>query len=267
MLKKNDEEQKSAFEQLEREMFYGDHEKRKRDNETIFLFGVPNVISMFQACLVVGLEPRLWERFIDTYFRIKKVECITCELVEALTYCEVHSKELYLSILCKFNKLKIKGNMNDKKVYIRFLQKYLRLMFQFGYTRMNGGNSLENLDKMTEGFMEEWIDPLVLDELCDMRNRLPIQGIREDIQILIMFVEKNKDMIKNKEKLEPRKNFDARFGTISQESPVKRINAFTGTDEEFYKLVKDAYDKDEISAYEVGLLDRLQKEEDIERFN
>ena len=190
-------------------MYYG--KNMERDNHTIFRFLIPPKYDVFQAFNIYENNPDNWVKLIDLYFQLDEITEITPDLIEILCRCNVSYKKVYLHILNKFNNLKVVGYLQDEKCYLRFLDKYLSAISMLRYIDTR---EVEWLDAAPD----EWsvIQKEVFEELktklIDFSSESPIDTIKDEVKLMIAFIDKNIEIINSPKRVEK----------ISEKSNVKR---------------------------------------------
>lgn len=264
VLSKPLKQQEQAFEKLWDDIFYGRcRESEKGDNETIFLLGVPSMLSLFQANRVAGITGEQWIMLIRFYLRYKKVESITPELIECLNYCALGDRKTYLDILREFNQLKVEGNMNSHKAYQTFLDEYLSAFSVLGYVDTHEVRAIRNMveEEIDAAYVQGAVFEPLKRDLEELKRGIPITAIGEEIDVLLGFLAKNMELVqfdRQLEKPEMKVKTEMRSVLRNQHS-IDQLNALKVDDNEFNKRVWEMYEKKEITAYEVAKLERFRK--------
>lgn len=191
-------------EQFEKyEIFFGKmHEgKLDRNSKTIFRIGVPDEMDLFRAFDIYEDDSEEWIKLIDFFFRYKKINEITPLLMEILVLCRIDKRKIFLYLLKRFNELNVVGNLNKVESYNVFLKKYLSAFSSLGYINVG---SLFELD----GQSEDW-NSRAKKVFASLRNRLnelwekaPIEEIKKDVELMILFLKKNEEVVNAKKPLE-----------------------------------------------------------------
>lgn len=258
-MSKKPEEQGKAFEDLWGKIFRGEHGKtEKNDNQTIFRLGVPSMLSLFQANRVAGINAEQWMKFLDFYFEYREVTSITAELIECLNYCDLSQRKTFLHILKKFVALEVTGNMNHHKAYQTFLNHYLTELSDLGYINTGEVVRIRQMDKKVldaEEIKESVIDKLKK-KMLRLRNQIPLAAIQGEIDLILSFLDKNIELMSNKEKLEiPKGGFKSEIHTkLMHQNLVDKIQNMELGDEEFSQEMVKRYEAGELSSYEIGIL-------------
>ena len=246
--------QKEAYESFNKDMFY--ENLYKDDNKTIFLIALDSWFSIFQAFFVSNVDKETWIKLIDFYFDFCAIKEIDHNLVATLRYCNISSNTVYIHILEKFNKLSIIGNMNDKNYYRSFLISYLRNLSSLSYIDTY---DLEFIENCSETGVDVKAANMALDRLNEklalLRERITIVKVSKDIDIVIEFINKNKEIINNEQPFKQkqlRSNSTISSHFINQEE-FDRLLKFKGTDS-FQHEVEKSYKNDKISAHEIAKL-------------
>ena len=254
VLNKPEEEQESAFSIFQVNMF--NEKMRKSGNSTIFRLGRGTYFCLIQAFCMVNVCAENWQKFISFYFRQAKVKEINYDLIDALYYCDLQYKTVYLDLLQRFNQLTIIGNMNKQKNYKSFLIKYLRALSRLIYMDTHelwmiedGEGEIKNIEIICD-----MLDRMKK-KLISLKNSIPISKISIELLTIISFIDKNIEIITNPTDVEfeesPVKvNYNTRF--VNQEE-YDRLKALP-RDEEFLSEIEKSYENDLIGVYEVNKL-------------
>lgn len=259
VLSKKTEEQERAFEDLWGKIFRGEHwETEKNDNRTIFKVGVPSMISLFQANRVAGINAKQWIKFLDFYFEYKKVTSITAELIKCLNYCDLSQRKTFLYILKKFTVLKVAGNMNHHGAYRTFLEHYLTELSGLGYIDTEEVVLIRQMK--TEVLDVNEIKDDVIDKLkkkmLRLRKQIPLAAIRDEIDLILRFLDKNIELMEKEEKLKvPKGSFKSEIHTrLPHQELVDEIQNREFGDEEFSQEIEKYYETGELNLHEIGIL-------------
>lgn len=253
------EEQNNNYEKL-RYDFY--HDNGMLDNKTIERIGINSMISLFKAINIVGIEDEKWKLVIEFCFEYYNIESINLDLIESLIYCNLKSKNTYIFVLEKFNKLCLKGNLNNEEKYILFLKKYLRGIDYFGFIDIyyeecficNSDGKLNNID-----YLEEKTFKTIKERLVKRSKDLDIECITKDIETIIEFINHNINLMKEDyacevdEKIKinmsinPNNKLDKEF-----KEKVKNIS----DDTEFNRKIEEGYITEKLSIKDIEELKR-----------
>lgn len=259
VLSKKPEEQEKAFEDLWGKIFRGEHwETEKNDNGTIFKVGIPSMISLFQANRVAGINAEQWTRFLDFYFKYNEVTSITAELIECLNYCDLSQRKTFLYILKKFVALEITGNMNHHRAYRTFLNHYLTALSGLGYIDTE---EVVRIRQMKEEVLDvdEIKDSVIFKlkkKMLRLRKQIPVVGIRDEIDLLLSFLDKNVELMDKKEKL---KILEGGFKSeihskLPHQELVDEIQNRELDDEGFSKEMEKYHETEKLNLHEIGIL-------------
>ena len=244
---------------------YNEEYKNETGNIVAFYIGIPEFYTLFQAMSIATNKESDWIKFLNFYFSYKKIDSITLDLIRCLEYCNIITKNIYLLIINKFNKLDILQNFNNYESYWRFLRKYLEKLSILGYVNTHNVRSIINFkDKYTYKNIEELkivlFNPLIK-ELEKLKNEMPIEKPKYEIDMYIKFIKKNIDIISKNEgfKEESAIKIDmkphSRF--VNQEE-YDRLNNLKCTEEELLTEIEKSYIENKISAYEISQLDFIK---------
>ena len=253
------EEQRDAYNAFWKRMFDQRNESGDRsDNETIFRFGVPPFIEVFRAFRVVGASSDVWVQLVDFYFSYEKIEEITPDVTATLRYCYFTSKHLYIHVVKKFNDLTLTGNMNDQKPYTSFLLYFLEALSHFGYLNTPDIMWMIQSEKDIKSQMESVL--YILDDyikkLTQLRENVPISQAQDNIDIVISFIEKNKEIIESAKKLKSLgpgiKTTMSSFNPRQEE--IDRLAGLKTDKERFLPEAEKSYAEEKITVAEISRL-------------
>lgn len=253
---------------------YNEEYKNKTGNIVAFYIGISGFYTLFQAMSIATNKESDWIKFLNFYFNYKKIDTITLDLIRCLDYCNIITKNIYLLIINKFNKLDILQNFNNYESYWRFLRKYLEKLSILGYVNTHNVRSIINFkEKYTYKNIEELkialFDPLI-NELEKLKNDMPIEKPKYEIDMYIKFIKKNIELISKNEgyKEESAIKIDmkphSRF--VNQEE-YDRLNNLKCTEEELLIEIEKSYQENKITAYEISQLDFLKNKLKAKKVN
>ena len=258
-MSKKPEEQEKAFEDLWGKIFRGEHwETEKNDNGTIFKVGISSMISLFQANRVAGINAEQWTRFLDFYFKYNEVTSITAELIECLNYCDLSQRKTFLYILKKFVALEVTGNMNHHRAYRTFLNHYLTALSGLGY--IDTGEVVRIRQMKEEVLDVDEIKDFVIFKLkkkmLRLRKQIPVVGIRDEIDLILSFLDKNVELMDKKEKLRiPEGGFKSEIHSkLPHQELVDEIQNRELDDEGFSRKMEKYHETEELNLHEIGIL-------------
>lgn len=247
-------DQKQAFYNFWNCMF---NESLYKNNHTIQKLGERGTTCIFKALYVAqsAVSSEDWINWINLYFDIEDIKKINNSFIDDIYYCNINNNKVYIHMLNKFNNLKIIGNMNNDKIYKRFLIKYLRVLSALGYIDTYAidyfSPDTDNIDiQMTSSGLD--VFKRKLEEL--KRNiGTTVNQIKNDIETIIQFIEKNKEIINISEPLNRPKS-----PIVSTTSTTKFIHQdefdrllSIQDNKKFLQELDKSYSDSKISAYEV----------------
>ena len=252
------EMQKEKYHELSMKMY---HEDFERDNRTIFRIGIPGELELFRAFDIYESDSKEWIKLIDFYFEQKNIKEITLDLIEALTLCRLDKRKVYLHILKKFNDLQIVGNLNKYESYNDFLKKYLSAFSRLGFINtpdmyLLDGQPEDGASRAESVFLS------LSNKLRNLQKKSPIQQMRGDIDLMIRFLEKNRELVGTL------KEFEAPDRKVKIETKIKEddseVEKFLSThdmaalsQDDVYKELSQKYDDESYSP--VDVMDILKK--------
>lgn len=205
VLRESDQLRKKKFYKLYSKMLYSNN--MERDNRTIFRFAIPQMYDVFQAFNIYENKPDNWIKLIDLYFQIKEITAITPDLLEILNRCVISYKKVYLFILNKFNNLSVVGHLKDEKCYLKFLDKYLSAISMLRYIDTREVEWIDAAPNEWDIIKENVLIELIK-KLSFFSSESPIESIKDEVRLIMAFVEKNIEII----------NFPKRFEDSSKKS-------------------------------------------------
>lgn len=256
-----------GFNNFMTKMFKGEY-KNETGNEVFFYMGIPGFHTLFQAMSIASNKEGDWIKFLDFYFKYKKIDTVDLELIRSLQYCNIISKKNYLLILYKFNELKVSGNMNEKECYWRFLLKYLEAMSSIGYINTHNVRSIINFkDKYTYkdiGFLKGILFNPLIDDLEKLKTIMPIEEPKIEIDEIIKFINKNMEIISTKIPIKEESpiKIDSKVYSKINNKEFERLNKLNCNRDDLKEEIKESYNNGLISAYEISQLDFVKKKGD-----
>lgn len=223
----------------------------ERDNHTIFRFLIPQKYDVFQAFNIYENNPDNWIKLIDLYFQLDKITEITPDLIEVLCRCHVFYKDVYLHILSKFNVLKIVGHLKDEICYLRFLDKYLSAISMLRYIDTREVEWLNAVPNEWDIIQEKVFDELRT-KLINFSSESPIDAIKNEVKLMIAFIDKNVEIINSPQKVEKiveKKN--AEHDSSYQDEQIRNLEEKKLSLDEIKKELDFGYENGEYDPYEV----------------
>ena len=258
ILDKPVEEQRGAFTAFWKRMFdQRDEGGDRSDNDTIFHLAVPSFVEIFRAFRVVGASSDVWMKLVDFYFSYEETDKITPDVVATLRYCCFASEHFYIYVIKKFNGLTITGNMNDQKPYTSFLLHFLEALSRICYLNTHGiGIIQREQDIKSQMASVQYILDDYKKKLTQLRDNIPIAQAQAKIDIVIEFIEKNKEIIGSIRKLEPPgpRITTKMSSRLPHQEEVDRLAALKADEERFMQEVEKSYAEERITVYEISSL-------------
>ena len=230
----------------------------KFDNMTIFRSDVSDSTSIFQAFRVYEQDAEVWKKLIDFYLKHNKIRDINSGLLQVFKYCLISNKEVYLYVLKKFNELKIIGNLNDTKSYRRFFISYTEAFSNLGFINTRELNYIsENiLHKFNVEFVKKEIIQKFIQDFKDLYTIIPLEQAKNEILLMIKFLEKNIELIETKNSLEEYKGGIKSDISIelSTDKIIKEFKKKNLTNKQLLEALKDGYENGKYTAHEVAIV-------------
>lgn len=106
------------------------------DNRTIFLFGVDVWVELFKAFFLVRASAENYQKLINLFWRKAAIQEFNVFFVKNINPClyGIGSRNLYIFLLKKINELQFKGNLNNEKYFLVFLERSMLALYQLGYS-------------------------------------------------------------------------------------------------------------------------------------
>ncbi len=249
--------QDEAFKKFDTDMF--EENLYKDDNLTIFRFGVKQMYSIFVAFYLSEANSETWKKLIDFYIP-SKADKINASVIGSFKMVKLSSNSLYIHALEKFNSMQIISNFNDEKYYMQFLQKYLGALSRFGYINTHELNYIYDATSINESKNEiiKIFDEFIK-KLNKLKNTVNINAVQNNINTILRFIEKNKEIMscKSHESNEPNIKTTIQSKRMN-EKEYNRLLALKNTPD-FYKEIEESYKLGKITAYEISeLMNELQ---------
>jgi len=249
VLNRQDCERGERFRQLYQKMYYN---KIDRDNATIFGFRQGTMEYIFEAYGLYEDNPNNWNNLVDFYFEYKGISEITSDLIGILNYCSLSYKSTYLHILSKFNNLKIVGHLKEEKCYLKFLDKYLSAISMLRYIDTREVEWLEAAPDEWDVIQKKVFEELKT-KLIDFSSESPIDAIKEEVKLMISFIDKNFEIInfpKKLEKVVEKKSPD--HDSSDQDEKIRDLEEKKLSLDEIKKELDFGYEKGVYNPYEVN---------------
>lgn len=228
----------------------------KFDNMTVFRFGVADAYPIFQAFRIYEQDAEVWKRLIDFYLTHNKIKNINSSLLQVFKYCLISNKEVYFYVLKKFNKLVITGNMNDTKSYRSFFISYTEAFSNLGYinTRELNYISEDVLHKFDVEFVKKEVIQKFIQDFNELYKRIPLEQAKNEILLMIAFLEKNIKLIEAENTLEEFKGGikSEMSMELSTDKIIKELKEKNLTEKQLLETLKEGYEKGKYSAHEVA---------------
>ena len=244
---------------------YNEKYKDETGNIVSFYMGIPGFHTLFQAMSIATSKESDWLKFLSFYFTYKKVDTVNLELIRCLKYCNLRSKNVYFFVINKFNDLKVISNMNGHDSYWQFLLKYLTALSSFGYINThNVRSALELKDNNHDvDILKEILFRPMLQELKLLKERIPIEEPKKEIDVIIKFINKNIEIISKDTALKEESPIKISTQVYSGKNniEIERLNGLNCTEMELLKEIEESYQNGKISANDITHLDLVKRKE------
>lgn len=244
---------------------YNEKYKDETGNIVSFYMGIPGFHTLFQAMSIATSKESDWLKFLSFYFTYKKVDTVNLELIRCLKYCNLRSKNVYFFVINKFNDLKVISNMNGHDSYWQFLLKYLTALSSFGYINThNVRSALELKDNNHDvDILKEILFRPMLQELKLLKERIPIEEPKKEIDVIIKFINKNIEIISKDTALKEESPIKISTQVYSGKNniEIERLNGLNCTETELLKEIEESYQNGKISANDITHLDLVKRKE------
>lgn len=255
VLDKQGKEREDAYRKFLHSSHYEDFEKA--DNGTVFRFGVSFFFSLFQGFRIYERKTDYWIKLLDFCFEKEEFKYITPEVIHILNYCDISQRKVFLHTLKKFNSLEIKGNLNNTECYLNFIKSYFGALGNLRYIdtrairlyRFDNANFKQDVNCLISEFTSA---------LEDLKSSVPIEELKEEISLLIEFMEKNNQLIQSNESLEEYTS-NSRMTITSKDSLEDIFNELDEkqlSETDMMNYLSENYKNERLSAYDV---DRIWK--------
>lgn len=244
---------------------YNEKYKDETGNIVSFYMGIPGFHTLFQAMSIATSKESDWLKFLSFYFTYKKVDTVNLELIRCLKYCNLRSKNVYFFVINKFNNLKVISNMNGHDSYWQFLLKYLTALSSFGYINTHNVRlALELKDNNHDvDILKEILFRPMLQELKLLKERIPIEEPKKEIDVIIKFINKNIEIISKDTALKEESPIKISTQVYSGKNniEIERLNGLNCTEMELLKEIEESYQNGKISANDITHLDLVKRKE------
>ena len=248
----DDSKQKEAFNKLLNDLYYGD--AGKSGNTTIVkIGGHPFFTELFRAFYTVDTNSSDWLRLIDFYFRYENITHIESELIEALNYCRLDNKNVYIDILKRFNALECLGNLHHHKIGMKFLSRYIGAIYKLGYSYSHVFDTLRRGDNYSDEHLQQVLQ-MALEEVDEI-DSTGLQAVAADAFVIRAFIVKNLEIARYNNTLrvsEPRLTMD--FKSLQSEE-FGRLMVYPRDDTEAFNAeLNKSFAEGKISVKEIYMI-------------
>lgn len=243
---------------------YKQEYKDETGNIVSFYMGIPGFHTLFQAMSIAASKESDWLKFLSFYFTYKKLDTVDLELIRCLRYCNLRTKNIYFFVINKFNDLKVISNMNGYDSYWQFLLKYLTTLSTFGFIDMHDVRGvLDEKDNHDVHFLKEYLFPHKLEKLKQLKEKMPIETPKGEIDSIITFINKNIEIISKDTafKEESPIKISTQVYSKSNNIEIERLNGLNCTKAELLKEIEESYQNGKISANDITHLDLVKRKE------
>lgn len=155
VLKKPKEERKEGYFEFENYFFNLDY--NEVDNETTSFMGEPRFSQAFRALSLSKDKDKILQyqrKLIDLYFEAEKIEeqAVSKNVLRIMKYWSLFNRDEYTYILKRFNKIQVKGNLNNDREFIDFIDKYVGALSKQStkYCNTRGLINIRSLNNINE---------------------------------------------------------------------------------------------------------------------
>ena len=244
---------------------YKQEYKDETGNIVSFYRGILEFHILFQAMSIATSKESDWLKFLSFYFTYKKLDTVNLELIRCLKYCNLRSKNIYFFVINKFNDLKVINNMNVHDSYWQFLLKYLTALSSFGYINTHNVRSALELKDNNHNIdiLKEILFQPMLQELKLLKERIPIEEPKKEIDVIIKFINKNIEIISKDTALKEESPIKISTQVYSGKNniEIERLNGLNCTETELLKEIEESYQNGKISANDITHLDLVKRKE------
>lgn len=244
---------------------YKQEYKDETGNIVSFYRGILEFHTLFQAMSIATSKESDWLKFLSFYFTYKKLDTVNLELIRCLKYCNLRSKNIYFFVINKFNDLKVINNMNVHDSYWQFLLKYLTALSSFGYINTHNVRSALELKDNNHNIdiLKEILFQPMLQELKLLKERIPIEEPKKEIDVIIKFINKNIEIISKDTALKEESQIKISTQVYSGKNniEIERLNGLNCTETELLKEIEESYQNGKISANDITHLDLVKRKE------
>ena len=275
VLMEKTEKREQAWENFLEKAYLGEYEKE--DNSTIFTLGGNQWIELTKAVYLFMQrklqkkgEAEIWLKLIDFYYCHSKYgNQITPEYIRWCNYVNLDRKEVFLDVIQRFGGMKIVGNLNTDKEYIKFLKNSFRYGYLHGYfsdyedwkLELPGWNQemadfVKGVLKRKAEKMEVEVSSGVFGELAGKELEDVRAFLRKNIQVIEAVPEAQKRRLTVKTETRTEWNY------IDKETyqELERLAESGITEKEYQGKLQKAYEQNKISLAEMRrLLQTFQK--------
>ncbi|WP_455820724.1 hypothetical protein [Clostridium butyricum] len=155
VLKKPKEERKEGY--FEFDNYFSNLDYNEVDNETTSFMGEPRFSQAFRALSLSKDKDKILQyqrKLIDLYFEAEKIEeqAVSKNVLRIMKYWSLFNRDEYTYILKRFNKIQVKGNLNNDREFIDFIDKYVGALSKQStkYCNTRGLINIRSLNNINE---------------------------------------------------------------------------------------------------------------------
>lgn len=207
VLNKPETEWDVALSEFLNELYYGVEEIV--DNRTVFLMGVDMWVEIFKSFFIVRASEENYQNLIKLFWQKEAIQEFNVFFVKNINPClfGIESRKLFLFLLEKINKLKFKGNLNNEKYFLVFLERSMLAVYQLGYSLRIDPWVVRDIFSTRENANDKYIISILKDIRTNLEgNRkeveayLALEDILHEFTVISSFVTNMINVIEKKEK-------------------------------------------------------------------
>lgn len=241
------------------------HGRFPKDNTTVMKWGDNALACSFRAMARAGKYAKVQTQLLELLIELERAKenpAVSDALLECLSYCDWSDGLDFVLMADFFTTLKGEENPEHLPSYRMFFQNAIEAIMQNHYCEQVGGFMFEWSYK--DGYAEHEIEQLgyLKQELEEEREKQTVSFLQKELDTLIRFVEKNRELLSSPTPMprrEPGVKFDEWRGLYAHQAEIDRLKEYrkTHTEAEFeqelqksrgglyYAEVKEALKQDE----------------------
>lgn len=211
------------------------HGRFPKDNTTVMMWGDNALACSFRAMARAGKYAKVQTQLLELLIELERAKedpAVSDVLLECLSYCNWFNGQDLILMADFFATLNGGKNPEHLPSYRMFFQNAMEAIMQNRYCEQMGGFMFEWSYK--DGYAEHEIEQLgyLKQELEEEREKQTVPFLQEELDTLIRFVEKNRELLSSPTLMpqrEPGVKFDEWRGIYAHQAEIDRLKEYRKT--------------------------------------